>query len=232
MESFNFLENLNDSLNVYIFAKDPQGRYVYANDAVALAAGLDSKEQIVGKTDYDLIWRQQADFYRYGDAQALSGRPLINSPEVQIQTTGIKSITTSKNRLIQPSTKKELLVGSYIEHTGRVLARSGGTVDPVTKRVYLGDQFGNEILSFKEARVYFYVLLGFSATQISEEILISKPTVQFHIGNLKKKLQCTSKGDLIAIGVLSGLTHTIFEEFNALAGHPKAHSVSLPTCKL
>ena len=109
------------------------------------------------------------------------------------------------------------------------MARSGGTVDPVTKRVYLGDQFGNEILSFKEARVYFYVLLGFSATQISEEILISKPTVQFHIGNLKKKLQCTSKGDLIAIGVLSGLTHTIFEEFNALAGHPKAHSVSLPT---
>lgn len=226
MESFNFLEHLNDSLNIYIFAKDRQGRYVYANDAIALAAGLVSKEQIVGKTDYDLIWRQQADFYRYGDAQALSGKPLINTPEVQIQVTGIKSITTSKNRLVQPSTKTELIVGSYIEHTGRVLVRSGGTVDPLTKRVHLGDQFGNETLSFKEARVYFYVLLGMSATQISEEIKISKPTVQFHIENLKKKLQCTSKGGLIAIGVLSGLTHTIFEEFDALAGRLKPNKTS------
>ena len=215
MERFESIDLLCDVLSTYIFVKDRHGHYIYANDTMAFAAGLDSKEQIIGKTDSDLIWRAQSELYRQGDCLTLSGKPLINAPEVQLQITGMKSVTTSKRKIVNPATRRDVIIGSYIEHTGMVISRSEGVIDRKTKRIHLGNSFGNETITFKEARIYFYLLLGMSATQTAEEICISKPTVNFHIENLKRKMQCSSKGELIATAILSGLTHTIFGEFES-----------------
>lgn len=132
------IERILNGIDIYLFAKDRNGKYIFANDNLARAAGMDSKEQMIGKTDYDLIWREQADFYRAGDKSAFDGRPLIKVPEVQIQPDGIKEITTSKNILCTANHNAIGIIGYYIENTGKVLIDKAGLYDPTKKDMFRG----------------------------------------------------------------------------------------------
>lgn len=210
------LEQILNGIDIYLFAKDRHGKYIFANDNLARAAGMDSKEQMIGKTDYDLIWREQADFYRTGDKRALDGRPLIKVPEVQTQPDGIKEITTSKNVLCTADGNTVGIIGYYIENTGKVLIDKTGVYDPATRRICLGPRFNNEYLTEREIRIFYFVLLGFSASKIADKVYRSKKTVEYHIDHIKRKLQCKTLGDLIAVAIKSGLTYTIF---NSLERH-------------
>ena len=67
-------ENILDKLNLYIWAKDKNYRYLYCNEHYAMAAGLDSPGQIVGKSDEELHWRKYADFFRAGEGIDTSKR--------------------------------------------------------------------------------------------------------------------------------------------------------------
>jgi PAS domain-containing protein len=67
------IKQIMKQLNVYIWAKDKNYRYIFCNDHYAEAAGLDSPEQIRGKTDDKLPWSKLADFFRVGDYGVLQG---------------------------------------------------------------------------------------------------------------------------------------------------------------
>lgn len=69
-------------LNIYIFCKDNYGRFIFANDQFAEVAGLDSCLGIIGKTDEDLVWRNQAPLYREGDLRTMRGYPFNNIHEI------------------------------------------------------------------------------------------------------------------------------------------------------
>lgn len=141
----------------------------------------------------------------------MAGSPLIKVPEIQIQVSGIKEITTSKNTLMTKDGTKEGVIGCCIENTGSTLIKKEGIFDPIKKRISLGDRFGNAYLTYKEAQVYYYILLGKPNVEIAALLKVSVSTVNFHTENLK--LQCSSRGDLIAVGISSGLTYTVFNCF-------------------
>lgn len=208
------LEQILNSIDIYLFAKDRNGKYIFANDNLAQAAGMDSKEQMIGKTDYQLIWREQADFFRAGDSRTLDGQPHIKIPEVQIQPDGIKEITTSKNILYTADGNAVGIIGYYIENTGKVLIDKVGVYNPTKRRISLGPLFNDEYLTEREIRVFYLVLLGLSARKIADKLCRSKKTIEYHIDRIKKKLQCKTHGDLIAVAIKSGLTYTIFNTVN------------------
>lgn len=83
------------------------------------------------------------------------------------------------------------------------------------KRICLGAPFGDEYLTEREIQVFYFVLLGLSAGKIADKLCRSKKTVEYHIERIKKKLQCKTRGDLIATAIKSGLTYTVF---NSLEG--------------
>ena len=59
-----FLQLVMDNLQECIFWKDVNSVYLGCNHKFAEIAGLDSPEQIVGKTDHDLPWKkEEADFF-------------------------------------------------------------------------------------------------------------------------------------------------------------------------
>jgi DNA-binding CsgD family transcriptional regulator len=207
------LERILNDIDIYLFAKDRKGKYIFANDNLAYAAGMDSKEQMIGKTDYDLIWREQADVFRQGDKRTFDGNPHIKIPEVQIQPDGIKEIMTSKNILYNRNDTAVGIIGFYIENTGKVLVDKEGIYDPVKKRIYLGSVFNSEYLTRREIQVFYYVLLGLSARKIADRLFRSKRTIEYHIDKIKNKLQCDTRGDMVAIAIKSGLTYTIFNTF-------------------
>lgn len=213
MFDIGFTEEILDSIDIFVFAKDKAGRYIYCNENFASVSGCASKQELIGKTDYDLIWQAQGDFFRSGDLETINGNPLIKVPEVQIQPDGIKEIITSKNILRTRDEKICGVIGSYIEITGKALVAKQGSYDPVQRVIRLGGKFGDTCLTYREANVLYYTLLGYSARKSALALNRSIKTVEFHIKNIKIKLQCKSLGDLIALCISTGLTYTIFSVF-------------------
>lgn len=67
------LNALMKSTTDLAFAKDKEFKYVCASTAYAKALGLESEEELIGKTDYELFAKSFADKYRAEDTELLKG---------------------------------------------------------------------------------------------------------------------------------------------------------------
>jgi AraC-like DNA-binding protein len=81
---FDFVEN------VQFWIKDRAGRYGRVNRGFLLNYSLETQDQVVGKTDYDLSPRHLADQFRQDDALVLNGEAVVN----RIETVGRFDHTT------------------------------------------------------------------------------------------------------------------------------------------
>ena len=75
-ELFDFLED------VVFWIKDPAGRYCWANVANLLNLGLNRREDIVGKTDFDLLPAHVAAQFRTDDERVLAGQSILKRVEL------------------------------------------------------------------------------------------------------------------------------------------------------
>jgi PAS domain S-box-containing protein len=76
------LRTLIDTIPDLIWLKDPQGVFLQCNQHFEQLYGAPEKE-IVGKTDYDFVSKELADFFRKKDNEArAAGKPSINEEEV------------------------------------------------------------------------------------------------------------------------------------------------------
>lgn len=202
-------ETILENLNIFIFAKDKNLKFLYCNENFAAAAGLDSPNQVIGKTDYEMYWKKHADFYRNGDALVLNGHAKINQLEIQTQPTKIANVLLTKN-ILQDKNKNILgIVGSYIDISGYSLKKNAGRFDEKEHRFYLGDYFNNEYFTKNELEIFKRLLLGWSVEKISNFLCRSKKTTETHIGNIKLKLQCSSKNEIIPRAIEFGLTYIL-----------------------
>jgi DNA-binding CsgD family transcriptional regulator len=80
MESLQTLDMMpayND-LPCYIFWKDKELRYQGGNDKFLQALGLKTNDQIIGKTDYNFPWAQDAERYQQSDLLVLTGKSILS----------------------------------------------------------------------------------------------------------------------------------------------------------
>ncbi len=127
------LSRIISIIPAFVFWKDTHSVYLGCNEAFAHSAGLDSPEAIVGKTDYDLVWKSDADFHRDCDHEVLrSGRPLLNIEECQTRADGSQiTLLTSKVPLKDQSGNVVGVLGIYsdisdrkrVEEENAILAR-------------------------------------------------------------------------------------------------------------
>lgn len=203
-------EQVLDQLNLYIWAKDKNYRYLYCNENYAMAAGLDSPSQIVGKSDDKLPWRKLADLFRAGDYGVLQGNTRINTHEISDTVNNVTDILVTENQLLDSSNNCVGVVGSFVDITGKSLTNKRGYYDPLNKRYYLGnDDFDNVYLTVREIEIFKRLLLGCSAREIGEVLKISAKTAEAHMEKIKLKLQAKSKGEIIATAIQFGLTHIL-----------------------
>ncbi|PKQ64907.1 hypothetical protein BZG02_03400 [Labilibaculum filiforme] len=89
-ESKKMLEMVMNSIPQFIFWKDCNSVYMGCNENFALAAGLKSAIEIVGKTDYDLAWqKEEADFFVKVDKRVIeSGVAEYRIIEPQLHANG------------------------------------------------------------------------------------------------------------------------------------------------
>lgn len=66
------------------------------------------------------------------------------------------------------------------------------------KRYYLGDQYPNIYLTAQEARCMDCFLQGMTDKQAAKVTQLAIGTVGFYLGNIRRKLNCNSKKQLVA----------------------------------
>jgi two-component system, sensor histidine kinase and response regulator len=83
-EQKELLQSIIEHAPIRVFWKDRDLRYMGCNGQFARDAGFSEARELIGKTDFDIGWRAQADLYRADDwAVMQSGRPKINYEEPQ-----------------------------------------------------------------------------------------------------------------------------------------------------
>jgi PAS domain S-box-containing protein len=114
------LQLVLDSIPVRVFWKDLNSVFLGCNKLFAGDAGIQNAQQIIGKTDYDMSWRAQADDYRRDDQEVMrSGVPKLRYEEAQTQKDKTVWLQTSKIPLTDLSGNIIGLLGTYSDITER-----------------------------------------------------------------------------------------------------------------
>lgn len=121
-DGHNILKQIIELIPHSVFWKDSNLNYLGCNKAFADAAGVDSSEDIVGKSDYELAWNTaEADFYRKCDIDVMEfDYSLLDIEESQHQADNSSAIIlTSKIPLHDEAGNACGIVGIYSDITER-----------------------------------------------------------------------------------------------------------------
>ena len=127
-ESPEVLRAVLDAIPVRVFWKDRDLRYLGCNAPFAHDAGFDSPDDVVGKDDYSMGWREQAEIYRADDRQVIeSGRERLGIEEPQTTPSGERlALLTSKMPLRDTDGGVIGVLGTYLDITERNRADQQG----------------------------------------------------------------------------------------------------------
>jgi len=120
-QSRRMLQLVLDTIPVRVFWKDAESRYLGCNRRFAKDAGLDSARSIIGKTDHELVWQQDAELYRRDDLEVIeSGQEKIDFEEYQTGMDGsCRWLRTSKIPLKDLNNRVIGVLGAYDDITER-----------------------------------------------------------------------------------------------------------------
>jgi PAS domain S-box-containing protein len=117
--SHKLLQRIIDLLPVRIFWKDTDLNYLGCNKVFAEDAGMSCSDDLIGKDDYRMGWKEQAESYREDDKRVLkSGESKINFEEIQTTPAGEDIwLKTSKIVLTDLNEKTIGILGTYEDIT-------------------------------------------------------------------------------------------------------------------
>ena len=117
------LQLVMDNIPQFIFWKDRASIYLGCNRNFARAAGVETPENIVGKSDYDLAWKKsEADFFRECDRRVMeTDTPEYHIIEPQQQAGGRQAwLDTNKIPLHDTDGRVVGILGTYEDITERI----------------------------------------------------------------------------------------------------------------
>ena len=115
------LQTVIDTVPARIFWKDEELRYMGCNRAIARDAGVTCPEDMIGKDDFQMVWKEQAEMYRADDRSVMkSGVPRLAYEEPQTTLDGDKIwLRTSKVPLRNEANAIIGVLGIYEDITER-----------------------------------------------------------------------------------------------------------------
>ncbi len=115
------LQTIINTSPMSIFFKDRELRYLGCNKAFARDAGVECPEDLVGKDDYQLVWKEQAELYRTDDRHVIeSGISKLSYDEPQTTPEGKQIwLRTSKAPIRNETDEIIGVLGMYEDITKR-----------------------------------------------------------------------------------------------------------------
>jgi len=116
-----YLEAIVGCVGDPIFVKDRQHRLVFVNAAACEMFG-GPREQLLGKTDYELFPKEQADvFWRYDDRVLETGEENVDEERIIDARGNVRTILAKKTRCVDEAGEK-YLIGTIRDITERTRA--------------------------------------------------------------------------------------------------------------
>jgi PAS domain S-box-containing protein len=124
--SLDLLKSVLEHVPVRVFWKDAELRYLGCNTAFAHDAGMSNPEELIGKDDFQMGWREQAELYRADDKRVIdSSVPKLGYEEPQTAPDGrVIWLRTSKVPLRAADGKVFGMLGIYEDITERKRAET------------------------------------------------------------------------------------------------------------
>lgn len=121
-EQKELMENVLETVPVRIYWKDIQGQYLGANRLFLNDAELETQQQLIGMTDYDLPWKDsQGDYYFQTDMSIIeSGQSTLTQQESYIDGDGTEK-TWLVSRMPLKNSQQQIvgMLGTYEDITER-----------------------------------------------------------------------------------------------------------------
>ncbi len=143
------LREVIDNIPHRVFWKDAELNYLGANRSFARDAGIENPRDIVGQSDFDMVWsREQSEFFRSVDRRVMAeGKPVLNLEEPITRTDGEDAmLLTSKVPLRNQNGDIIGILGMFIDITERkqmelelVKARAEAEAASAAKSVFLAN---------------------------------------------------------------------------------------------
>jgi PAS domain S-box-containing protein len=168
------LNNVLSNVPASIFWKDRNSVYLGVNKQFAHDTGLQSPDELIGKSDYDLAWtKEEADFYRECDLKVMDdGEAMLNIEESQLQADGrTVHLLTNKVPLLDATGQVTGMLGIYMNITKRKQAettlrkseaRLQTLFDSVAEYIFVIDPEGQII----KVNRYVYEQSGYKADEV------------------------------------------------------------------
>ena len=115
------IEGILNAMPVRVFWKDRNLVFLGCNAALARDAGFAGPKDLIGKDDYQMVWREQAELYRADDRRVIeSGCPKLLIEEPQTTPDGnTLTLLSSKIPLRGPNGEVNGVLGMYMDITAR-----------------------------------------------------------------------------------------------------------------
>ncbi len=111
-----FLYSIVDGIPDPVFVKDEKHIWIELNDAYCKKFGYD-RDDLIGKTDYDIFPKEQSDvFWKHDEIVLSSNEPDINEEDISTPE-GIRTISTVKKSFTNLITGRKNIVGSIRDIT-------------------------------------------------------------------------------------------------------------------
>lgn len=126
LESHQIIEGIINSIPIRIFWKDKNLEFLGCNKLFALDAGFTDPKEIIGKNDFQMGWRNQAELYRADDRMVIeSGHSKLLIEESQTTPDGNNiTLLTSKIPLLNSEGENIGMLGIYIDISDRKKAEN------------------------------------------------------------------------------------------------------------
>lgn len=184
------LYSIIENLPVRVFWKDLDSRYLGCNTQFARDAGLANPEQIIGKHDFDMTWRNQAELYRQDDLLVMrDGLQKLGYEEPQTTPEGqMLWLRTSKVPLKSMDQETIGVLGIYedITQQKRTELKYQTILNTIRDGFLLTDLQGNVL----EANQAYCDMVGYSSDEIKTmkvwqiEIIDDESAVKNRIQNI------------------------------------------------
>lgn len=186
--------NTLDTTAAHVYWKDKLGHYLGTNNNMLNYNAFSSYGDIIGSTDFDHSWAEQAPIWRKNDLEVIN--------------TGISK------KCIEPC-KKDNQIVLFISHKEPLRSKTGKIIGVLGTSILLNRKkpfFSNihpDGLSKRQAQCIYYLMRGKTAKEIAKILHLSSRTIEHYLDSVKIQWNCSSRSELIEKAFIS------FEAFHS-----------------
>lgn len=186
--------NCLHELPCYFYMKDRRGNYIGVNDYLVKDVGLNSTDDLLGLSDFDLCQEKTATALRDNDdrIKAVEATEIFVEPITFLN--GRQATSISYKAPLRSRNKKNIgVIGLSIVHYPS--PGPGQALDKIAQTVPFS--IDGCAVTDKESKVLYWLARGKTAREIAVILKRSQRTIEHHIENIKHKTGAANKSELI-----------------------------------